>query len=109
MLTCLFSSLQDELFKAARQMGATPRLDLTQDTTHLIVGNTNTDKYKFVAQHRTDVIVLKPEWIEAVRESWMQGEDTDIRALEVQYKYPTFAGLTICITGFDNSESNVAP
>lgn len=90
-------------------MGATPQFDLTADTTHLIVGNTNTEKYKFVARSRTDVIVLKPEWIEAVRHSWMQGEDTNIRALEAQYNYPVFAGLAICITGFEDSESNVTP
>lgn len=34
----------------------------------------------------------------------MQGEDTDIRALEEQYKIPAFFNLTICITGFSDSE-----
>lgn len=85
-------------------MGATHKFDLTSDVTHLLVGETNTPKYKYVARERSDVIVLMPEWIEAVRQSWIQGGDTDIKALEEQYKFPTFAGLSICITGFDDCE-----
>lgn len=85
-------------------MGATHKFDLTSDVTHLLVGETNTPKYKYVARERSDVVVLMPEWIEAVRQSWIQGGDTDIKALEEQYKFPTFAGLSICITGFDDCE-----
>lgn len=85
-------------------MGATHKFDLTSDVTHLIVGETNTPKYKFVARERSDVVVLKPEWIEAVRQSWIQGDDTDIRALEELHRLPTFAGLSICITGFEDSK-----
>lgn len=85
-------------------MGAAERSDLTSEVTHLLVGALDSPKYKFVARERNDVIVLKPEWIEAVRQSWMQGEDTDIRTLEQEYKLPTFFGLTICITGFSDSE-----
>lgn len=86
----------------AQQMGATHKLDLTSDVTHLIVGNVDTPKYKYVAKDRQDMKVLCPEWIEAVRESWMEGGETDVAALEEQYKLPTFAGLQICVTGFDD-------
>lgn len=88
----------------AGQMGATHKFDLTSDVTHLIVGEVNTPKYKFVARERTDITVLKPEWIHAVRESWMQGGDTDIKRLEEDYRCPTFMGLSICITGFEDCE-----
>lgn len=100
----LYFIVQTELATIAGQMGATHQFDLTSDVTHLIAGEINTPKYKFVARERPDVLVLKPEWIEAVRQSWMQGGDTDIRLLEEQYKFPTFAGLTICITGFEDRE-----
>ncbi|OKP14432.1 S-M checkpoint control protein rad4 [Penicillium subrubescens] len=83
-------------------MGAIERPDLTADVTHLLVGATDSPKYKFVARERNDVTVLRPEWIEAVRQSWMQGGDTDIQALVKQYELPTFFGLTICITGFSD-------
>ncbi|THC88890.1 hypothetical protein EYZ11_011659 [Aspergillus tanneri] len=72
-------------------MGAAHKFDLTSDVTHLIVGDISTPKYKFVARERNDVIVLKPEWVEAVRQSWMEGGDTDIKALEYEYRLPTFA------------------
>ncbi|GLA94959.1 putative Hybrid PKS-NRPS biosynthetic cluster [Aspergillus tubingensis] len=93
---------QSELAIVASQMGATHKFDLTSDVTHLLIGEVNTPKYKFVARERTDITVLKPEWVEAVRQSWMQGGDTDIRALEEKYRFPTFAGLSICITGFED-------
>ena len=83
-------------------MGAVHKFDLTSDVTHLIVGDINTPKYKYVAKMRTDVKVLRAEWVEAVRSSWIQGGDTDIHALEAEYKLPTFFGLSICITGFED-------
>ncbi|GES63871.1 subunit of DNA polymerase II [Aspergillus terreus] len=100
--TSILPEQRTELATIASQMGATHKFDLTSDVTHLIVGETNTPKYKFVARERSDVVVLKPEWIEAVRQSWMQGDDTDIRALEELHRLPTFAGLSICITGFED-------
>ncbi|KAL9120359.1 MAG: hypothetical protein Q9187_003085 [Circinaria calcarea] len=83
-------------------MGAVNKLDLTSDVTHLIVGFTDTPKYKYVAKERPDVKCLLPEWIEAVRESWMRGGETEVEALEVEYRLPTFAGLRVCVTGFED-------
>jgi DNA replication regulator DPB11 len=85
-------------------MGATHKFDLTSDITHLLVGETNTAKYKYVARERCDVIVLRSDWIEAVRQSWVQGGDTHLKLLEEQYKLPTFYRLSICVTGFDDCE-----
>ncbi|KAI9718379.1 MAG: hypothetical protein M1812_004100 [Candelaria pacifica] len=83
-------------------MGAAHTLDLTSNVTHLIVGDSDTPKYKYVARERADVKVLGPEWVEAVRLLWMEGGETDVAALESQYKMPTFAGLNICLTGFED-------
>lgn len=83
-------------------MGATIKLDLTSDVTHLIVGNTSSAKYRYVAKAREDVKVLLPEWLDALRTLWMEGDDVDAAALEEQYRLPTFYGLKICLTGFDN-------
>jgi len=81
-------------------MGASHKLDLTGDVTHLLVGDIDTAKYKYVAKERPDVCVLHPDWIAAVRAAWMEGgDDVDVRALERQHRYPTFAGLKICMTG----------
>ncbi|KAJ4372559.1 protein kinase activating protein dpb11 [Didymella sp. IMI 355093] len=86
-------------------MGATIKLDLTSDVTHLVAGNTDSAKYRYVAKLREDVKVLSPGWLEALREVWMEGDDNmDMAGLEKQYRLPTFFGLKICLTGFDNPE-----
>jgi len=83
-------------------MGAVHKLDLTSDVTHLIVGDTDTPKCKYVAKERPDVKCLLPEWVEAVRQTWMEGGDTNVEALELEHRLPTFAGLKVCVTGFDD-------
>lgn len=88
-------------------MGAQAKLDLTSDVTHLIVGSTNSAKYRYVAKAREDVKVLFPEWIHAVQKVWMTGEDVNILQVEEQWRLPTFYGLKICLTGFD--DRTIAP
>lgn len=83
-------------------MGAIHKFDLTSDVTHLIVGDSDTPKYKFVAKEREDVKCLLPTWVEAVRLSWMEGGETDVKSLEKQHQLSTFAGMRICVTGFDD-------
>lgn len=86
----------------ASQMGAVTKYDLTSDVTHLIVGDCKTPKYMFVAKERPDVKCLLPTWIDAVRQSWMDGGETDVEALEIAHNLPTFEGRRICLTGFDD-------
>ena len=88
--------------EAAIQMGAEHNLDLTSDVTHLIVGDTNTVKYKYVAKEREDIKVVQLQWVEAVRQAWMQGGDVNLAALEDEYRLPTFANLRISVTGFED-------
>ena len=86
----------------AASMGADNKLDLTSDVTHLLVGDSNTPKYKYVAREREDVKVLKPEWVEAVRDCWVKDQSFNLASLEEEYKYPIFGGLIICVTGFED-------
>ena len=83
-------------------MGAIHKFDLTSDVTHLIVGDTDTPKYKFVAKERPDVQCLLPSWVDAVRASWMDGGETNVSALEIAHRLPTLMGLRVCVTGFDD-------
>ncbi|KAH0547607.1 hypothetical protein FGG08_000332 [Glutinoglossum americanum] len=83
-------------------MGAVNQLDLTSDVTHLVVGELNTPKYKYVARERPDVKVLDRDWIEAVRQSWIEGGETDVRTLEEKHRFPVFSGLKICFTGVED-------
>lgn len=93
---------QSDLAAIASQMGAVHKLDLTSDVTHLIVGDTDTPKYKFVAKERPDVKCVLPSWIEALRISWLEGGETNVEALEREHRLPTFTGLRLCVTGFDD-------
>jgi DNA replication regulator DPB11 len=94
---------QTTLGNIGADLGATIKLDLTSDVTHLIVGSTDSAKYRYVAKCREDVKVLLPTWLEAMREIWLEGDDDlDVAALEAEHRVPTFLGLKICLTGFDN-------
>lgn len=95
-------TLQTEMAAVAMQMGASLKMDLTSDVTHLIVGQIDTPKYRYTAKERPDIKVLSPSWLEAVRLAWMQGDDVDVARLEHQHRLPTFFGLHICVTGFDD-------
>ncbi|QIW95093.1 hypothetical protein AMS68_000611 [Peltaster fructicola] len=96
--------VRNKLADYAIEMGATHMLDLTADVTHLIIGDVRTPKYRYVARARPDVKVLRPEWVEAVRNQWLSGDDVDTAAFEQEYKCPTLSGLHICVTGFQSSE-----
>ena len=85
-------------------MGASFKLDLTWDVTHLIVGSITTPKYRYVAKERPDIKVLRHEWIEAVRQEWMTGEEVNVEELEYQYRLPAFFELKICITGIQDMD-----
>jgi hypothetical protein len=88
-------------------MGAVIKLDLTSDVTHLIVGSTDSAKYRYVAKCREDVKVLAPAWLDALRRVWLEGDDeVDVAGLEATHRLPTFFGLKICLTGFDDRTSN---
>jgi DNA replication regulator DPB11 len=85
-------------------MGADHKYDLTSDVTHLVVGGVDTSKYKYVAKERPDVKVVLPAFVDAVKESWMKGGGTDVEALELEHRVPTFHGLRICVTGFESQK-----
>ena len=101
--------MQTRLSTLAEQMGAVFKLDLTSDVTHLIVGSIATPKYRYTAKERPDIKVLHPQWIEAVNQAWIDGgDDIDVRGLEEQHRMRCFAGLQICLTGFDDQEERNA-
>jgi DNA replication regulator DPB11 len=100
--TSIAPEVRSQLAEWVQQMGAEHRLDLTSDVTHLLVAHTDTPKYKYVARERDDVTVLRPAWVEAVRECWMDARPIDMNALIAEHRLPIFEGLKICVTGFDD-------
>jgi len=88
-------------------MGGLHKYDLTAEVTHLIVGEYDTPKYRYVAKERPDIKVLTPMWVEAIRELWIEDQAIDVHAMEKKHTLPTFAGLRICLTGFEDRRSNL--
>ena len=106
--TSIAPDLRDAIYTAAKEIGAVTNLDLTADVTHLVVGATDTPKYKYVARERPDMKVLLPSWLHAVRECWMEGGDVEITKLEEEHRVPTLWGLNICVTGFNDLQERSA-
>jgi DNA replication regulator DPB11 len=93
---------QTELATYAEQMGAVHRYDLTLDVTHLIVGAYDTPKYRYVAKERPDVRPMTVEWIEAVRDLWINDLEIDMASLEREHALPVFQSLKFSMTGCDD-------
>ncbi|KAL3423806.1 S-M checkpoint control protein rad4 [Phlyctema vagabunda] len=91
-----------KLAEYAAEMGALHRFDLTLEVTHLVVGDYNTPKYRYVAKERPDIRVMRVEWLESLRELWINDLEMDIDTLETQYALPTFATLRISMTGCED-------
>lgn len=85
-------------------MGGLHKYDLTSDVTHLIAGEYNTPKYRFVAKERPDVKVVQPSFVIELSELWMADKAFDLDTLERQHCRPTFVDLQICLTGFESTE-----
>ncbi len=83
-------------------MGAVHRYDLTLDVTHLIVGDYDTPKYRYVAKERPDVRPMTTKWIEAIRELWINDHDIDLDSLEREHTLPTLHSLKFSMTGCDD-------
>lgn len=95
---------QTQLAEYAKQMGAEHTYDLTLDVTHLVVGEYDTPKYRYVARNRPDVQPMMMTWIEAVRELWINDQEIDMDLLEQQHKLPTLHSLKFSMTGCDDRE-----
>ncbi|KAF1815317.1 hypothetical protein P152DRAFT_382075, partial [Eremomyces bilateralis CBS 781.70] len=107
--TSIASELRSEIAQIAEQLGALHHYDLRNDVTHLIVGNTDTPKYKYVARERPDVKVLLSSFILACRDHWREGDEQApskvaewVAQLEREHRVPVFHGLRISVTGFED-------
>ena len=100
--------MQTELKNFAEQMGGAHRFDLTLDVTHLIVGDYDTPKYKYVAKERYDVRPMAAKWIEAIRELWINDQLINMESLEREHTLPTLTSLKFSMTGCDDRECSIS-
>ena len=90
-------------------MGAKYDQDLTGESTHLVCGELNTPKYKYVAKSRPNVKCMNSEWIDAMYDRWIEGDDIRPHDYEAEYRLGVFEGLKIAVTGILDRESRTPP
>ena len=95
---------RDQIEERVRQMGGVQKLDLTSDVTHLVVGTVISEKYRFIAKYRPEVKVMDMQWIDTLRAAWIEDNDVQVAAIQKAHILPTFFGLEICLTGFEDSK-----
>ncbi|KAF4553827.1 twin BRCT domain-containing protein [Elsinoe fawcettii] len=100
--TSLDQAIRSKVAPIAAELGATHKLDLTSDITHLLCASIASEKYRHVARHRPDIHVLRPEWLFAIRDAWITGAEVDVKGITHQFRLPTFHSLNICVTGFND-------
>ncbi|EKD19910.1 BRCT domain-containing protein [Drepanopeziza brunnea f. sp. 'multigermtubi' MB_m1] len=96
-----------QLAEYAKQMGASHTYDLTPEVTHLIVGDHDTEKYKYVAKNRMDVQPMTVAWVETMRELWINDQDIDMVSLEQEHRRPILQDLKFSMTGCDDPEERM--
>lgn len=93
---------RDRIHKVSREMGASCTFDLTIENTHLVIGQLNTPKYRYVAKERPDIKVVLPSFIDEIRKVWIAGGNIIVQDVEESERAPALHGLSICLTGFTN-------
>ncbi|KAK6350137.1 hypothetical protein TWF696_006383 [Orbilia brochopaga] len=105
--TSIAPDLRAEIAKKATEMGASWKQDLTSDATHLIVGDVNTVKYRYVAKQRPDVKPMKYSFIEAAHDAWVANDRIPVDQLEVRHAFPPFSGLRLCLTNINDEQERL--
>lgn len=87
-------------------MGGVHSSNLMSDVTVLIVGDRNTEKYRFSVRSRSDVKFVRPEVISTIHSKWIKNEDKrDPNALNIDnYIMPTFDGFKICLSRINTDD-----
>ncbi|KAI5811023.1 BRCT domain-containing protein [Peziza echinospora] len=102
--TSISAETRSILANKAIAMGATHRTDLTSDVTHLIVGDLDTPKYKYVAKNRLDVKVVNASWVDAMHEKWIAGEDIKVWEYEKTHRFLPLYGLMVSVTNIADGD-----
>lgn len=91
-----------DIFKKAQEMGATCLGDLTTDVTHLVVNDPDSEKYRYAARHRSDMVFMRADWIAAMHGRWLEGhDDLSLADFERRFALPVFFCARVCVTNLD--------
>ncbi|WFD48987.1 protein kinase activating protein dpb11 [Malassezia furfur] len=100
-----FTGIMDdkrELIDIAEALGATVHRNLTSDVTHLVARQPGSEKYRCAV--RCGMHVVRPEWLHAVREAWLAGDDVvDTAQLADEHRLGALEGLCVAMSGVDDA------
>ncbi|SPO42925.1 related to DNA topoisomerase II binding protein [Moesziomyces antarcticus] len=96
------SEAKAALTQYARELGARVEGNLTEDVTHLVADRPGSQKYRFALD--LGMHIVSPDWIHAVRDAWLQGDDVDALQLEQQHLLPPLSNTTICFSSLQAAE-----
>lgn len=95
--TSLPSELRALVVSKLRAMGGEYSNHLMSDLNYLVVGDRNTDKFRFAVRERGDVLFVSPGAVSALHERWLLGETVTLQDLR-NHLLPVFDQLTVCIS-----------
>ncbi|PFX26384.1 DNA topoisomerase 2-binding protein 1-A [Stylophora pistillata] len=90
---------RDRLYDLIHLMGGIVMKDFTSAVTHLVAGEVGSKKYKVACSFNKPILL--PQW---VYKCWELSQDKHVCATDEQFmefKCPTFKGITLCVTGID--------
>ncbi|ODV82802.1 hypothetical protein CANARDRAFT_30525 [[Candida] arabinofermentans NRRL YB-2248] len=102
--TAVTGPLKPQIIHCVEQMGARLFSDLIADTDVLIVGDTDTEKYRFCVQRRFDIKFIRPQTVILLHEKWLCGANFDRSILDDYIMHP-FDGLLICLSRLPHERS----
>ncbi|VEU22023.1 DEKNAAC103020 [Brettanomyces naardenensis] len=80
--------------------------DLMADVNVLIVGDYDTEKYKFCAKRRHDIKFIKADAIYSIYSEWREGREFDSSVID-QHLCSVFEGLSICLSRISNADDDI--
>lgn len=94
---------RDVIVSRIQILGGNHFSDLMSDVKYLIVGDRNTEKYKFCVKFRNDIVFLQKNSINLLYNDWLNGESN----LNVNnLKLNIFENLSICLSRIETNDSH---
>ncbi|KAI9446925.1 hypothetical protein F5148DRAFT_1253136 [Russula earlei] len=94
------------IFPKVGEMGASTTAAFTDFVTHLIAEEHGGAKYWCAVERK--IPILKPSWVLDTFEIWQRGDDFDFDAKVEEHRLPTFSGIVLCLSGFEELDRRTA-
>ncbi|QPG73831.1 hypothetical protein FOA43_001146 [Brettanomyces nanus] len=104
--TSIPSTIKKEMKDDIASMGGIFLDDLMADVNVLIVGDYDTEKYKFCAKRRADIKFVKADAITTIYNEWHEGKEVDSSIIN-DHLCSAFDGLSICLSRLSNAEGEI--